>query len=527
MTGKKKRLQRVISFGCATAMLSSVLSGCGGTSQTAAQTQSGASGSGNGKLSFSWTVPYNNEQPTSSNSVVLQLEKKTNSQINIQWEPMISYGDKYNVLISSGQLPEALLVPDLKASTFLDAAKSDQFWDLTPYLSSGEFPNFKNFNPIAVKNVQTEGKNYVLPRERVVKRQMVCYRSDWAKKAGLGAPDTLDKLYTMAKTFAQGDFDGNGKKDTTGLLLGTVTDNGGGGQTIDCLKMLAVANGGYNGWGLKDGQVTSYMETPEFLKTIQLLRKMCSEGIVSKDFSITKTTAQVNNFIDKEKAGLWLTYTVPGLNDPLYVAKKKTNPNLKRSDIYGYTFMKDASGKPRIPAEIGYNCGIAIPKSSVKDEAKLKQILKVFDYVCSKDGQNLVSLGIEGKHYQKTGDTTCKVLNPDLFANEVDTKTNQMSLAGGAIYDVVDDDIGSQLAKDRRTYNDSDLIQDVSAPLISNTYSTQISSLNQQIDTALFKYILGESGDSDFQSAISKWKSAGGDKIAQEYTADYNKSNKK
>jgi putative aldouronate transport system substrate-binding protein len=526
----KKGWFRTISILCIATLLTGAFSGCSGkTSQSSTGEQSTKNSSLAGQstpVSFSWIVTYSGEQPSDNNSVIQELEKKTNTKISIQWTPMISYGDKYNVLLSSGQLPDVFLVTDLKSSAYLDAVEGNQFWNLTSYLSdSSEFPNFKNFNSVTLKNTQTDGKNYILPRERVIKRRMVCWRADWAKKAGLDAPDTIDKLYKMAKTFAAGDFDGNGKKDTIGLLLGTVSD--GGGQTIDCLPELTVANGSLNTWGVRDGKVVSYVTTPEYMNTIKLLRNMHSEGIISDDFAITKTTSQVSEYIDKERAGLWLTYTIPGLQDPLYISKKKNDPNLKRSDLYGYTFMKNSSGQPRIPAETGFNCGYAISKTSVKDEAKLKQILKVMDYVCSTEGQNLVSLGINEKHFQKTGDTTAKVLNKDLFSAEVDAKTNQMSMAGGQIYDIVDDSLGEQLAKDRKQYATSDLISDASIPLISQTYATKNTSLNKGYDTALFKYILGQTNDSDFKAAIQQWKTDGGDQIAKEYTEAYQKTQSK
>ena len=510
---------------CTATLLIGIMVGCNhsdNNTATAPNNSGSNSAETNAPVSFNWIVTYSGEQPSDNNSIIQELESKTNATINVQWTPMISYGDKYTVLISSGQLPDVFLVTDLKAATYLDAVNGNQFWNLTSYLSSDEFPNFKNFNAITLNNTKTDGKNYVLPRERVVKRRMVCYRADWAKEAGLDAPDTLDKLYAMAKTFAEGDFDGNGKKDTIGLLLGTVSD--GGGDTIDCLQELTVANGSYNNWGIESGKVIPYVTTPEFKNTIQFLRKMHAEGIISDDFAITKTTAQVNDYIDKEKSGLWLSYTVPGLQDSLYLSKKKDNPDVKRSDIYGYTFMKDASGEPRIPAESGYNCGYAISKSSVKDETRLKQILKVMDYVCSEEGQNLVSLGISGKHFEKAGDTTAKILDKDIFSAEVDTKTNQMSLAGGKIYDIVNDDLDEQLAKDRKTYEDSDLISDASLTLISETYTTQNASLNKVFDTALFKYILGQTDDDDFEAAVQQWKTDGGDQISEEYMEAYQKA---
>ena len=44
-------------------------------------------------------------------------------------------------------------------------------------------------------------------------------RKDWLAKLGLKEPQTVDDLYTIAKAFTEQDPDGNGKKDTYGLII--------------------------------------------------------------------------------------------------------------------------------------------------------------------------------------------------------------------------------------------------------------------------------------------------------------------
>ena len=104
---------------------------------------------------------------------------------------------------------------------------------------------------------------------------------------------------------------------------------------------------------------------------------------------------------------------------------------------------------------------------------------------------------------------------------------NQLSCAGNYCLGSVSDEIGLRLAKERQTYKDSDLIKDVSAPLVSKTSSEKLPTLNKNFDTALFKYILGQTNDSDFKAAIQQWKTDGGDQIAKEYTEAYQKTQSK
>lgn len=515
---------------CAAAAAVTVFSACSKTGGSSGSSGTGSvvSGVPSQHTEFSVILPYTNETAgVASGEVFKKLESITNATINIQWTPMASYADKFSVLMNSNNLPDVLLVNDMKVSTYVDAARANQFWQLDSYVK--EYSDLKNINATSITNAKTDGKLYVLPRERTLKRQMLVYRTDWLKAAGLSTPDTVEKVYETAKAFAAGDYDGNGKKDTIGLALGT-TSQGGGWASIDALTPLLVANGGPNGWGLKNGKVVAQVETSEYVNTIDLLRKMNAEGLISTDFPITLTTKVQSDIIDKEKAGLYLSYSIPGISDPLYLAKKKTNPNLTLSDLYGYVYLKDAKGNDRIPGETGINGGFAFPKSTVKDEAKLKSLLAVMNVIASKEGQLLINDGIEGRQYQMGEAITDKVssatiTNNDLFKSEV-SDLNQFGTAGQYTPAVIQDPLQAKLAKDRNTYKDTDLIADVSAPLLSETYSSKFTTLSKAYNEVLYKYILNQVDKNAFQQGIDTYLKNGGTKIDQEFTDSYNKSKK-
>lgn len=523
MNQRKEHVKKVSCLIFAAAMLAGVMAGC--KSNTSAKDQSGSGSSQN--ISVKILCPnYTDTSTLAASPVFKKLEEMTNSTITMQWSPAASYNDKFNVLMASNNLPDAVIVPDLKSSVFTDAVAGNQFWQLDSYLNNSAFPNFKNINKVSITNTKTGGKSYVLPRERILKRQMIVYRADWAKAAGLGAPDTVEKVYNMAKAFAGGDYDGNGKKDTIGLMLSTSTDTGGGASKIDVVQPLTVANGGYNNWGLSGGKVQSVYDTQPYMDTMDLLKKMYGEGLISPDFSLITATDVLTKYVDTEKTGLWISTAIPAVSDSLLLAKQKTNPSLTRKDIYGYTYLKDSKGNDRIPAETGFNGGIAFPKSATKSAARLKQLLSVWNFICGKDGQILINNGIVGTNYTvvSESDKTAKQVGSTLLKDVGDF--NQLGITAGDMYNWYDDDMGAQLVHDRNTYKSSDLISDVSVPLTSQTYSSSISTLNKIIDEAQFKYIMGKETKDQFQTDIKSWKSAGGDKEAQEYTTSYNASKK-
>jgi putative aldouronate transport system substrate-binding protein len=523
---EKNRIKKILGIVCLMSMLTGVLSGCsssaGSSSGNSSSGKSGALITSNSEHSTVsvMTASYNDTSGIESGDVFKKLEEITNCTLKITWVPGASYTDKFNVLMASGNLPNIVMIPDVKSSVFLDAVDADQFWDLDSYMT--KMGNYKNISEISLKNSSIEGKHYVLPRERLVKRIMVCYRSDWAKKAGIDAPDTLDNLYNMAKTFTNGDYDGNGKKDTIGLALGTYSD--GGGSVIDCLNALVVANGGYNYWGIKDSKVTPMYDTTEYIDTMTWLNKMYSEGMISSDFSIEKTSAVTSDLFDKEKTGMMLTYVIPSTSDPLVKAKMKADSSLKRSDIVNYCFLKDSKGDDAIPCEAGYAGGFAVSKSSVTDETRLNQILGYFNVVLSKEGQDLLNIGIEGREYKVDSDgESCTVIDSDLQKTEVGD-LNQLFVASGLVYNSFTDDLAKKQHEDQTTYKDSDLISNVTIPLSSDEYSNNSTTLNNIIDTAQIKYIMGQETLDQFNADIKKWHTSGGDTMIKEYTDSYTNS---
>ncbi|HEY8500568.1 MAG TPA: hypothetical protein VIL89_08120 [Clostridia bacterium] len=460
---------------------------------------------------------YSEESPSKDNLVINELNKLANANIQIEWTPMVSYNDKFNVLMASNEHPDVLLVPDVKNAVFVDGINAGMFWELTGYLR--EYSELSQIKPLLLKNASVEGKLYIIPRERALKRKMVVYRSDWAKEAGLGAPDTIDGIYNMAKEFAHGDFDRNMQNDTIGFALGTVNNE------IDCFDALVVAFGGFNRWGIKDGKVIPSFMTEEYLETMNWLRKMFEEGLISPDFAITKTTQIVPDFVDKEKTGLWLSYKLPNRSDPVIVAKQKEDPTITREDVFEFAFLKGPDGKERIAAETGIAGGFAFSKRAVKDEPRLRELLSVFNMIQSREGQILINNGVPNVHFELVENKYAKAIDPVVFNKEV-SPVGQLGTSGGKAYIIADDEITVRLDNARRTFEESSMISDITAPLASTSYSSNSMNLLKIISEAQFNYIMGKIDENGWQKALEDWMDAGGASAIKEFTAAYNMENK-
>jgi putative aldouronate transport system substrate-binding protein len=70
-------------------------------------------------------------------------------------------------------------------------------------------------------------------------------------------------------------------------------------------------------------------------------------------------------------------------------------------------------------------------------------------------------------------------------------------------------------------------VVDLSASLLSDTNTQKGADLKKAVTDAQTKYILGDLDEKGWNDAVDKWRKGGGDKIIEEFTADYNKSSAK
>lgn len=78
------------------------------------------------------------ESPGENSPSLKALETYTKKQIKVTWVPNSSYNDKFNIVMASGDLPQAIVVTD-KSPGFIKSVKSGAFWELSPYLK--DYPN--------------------------------------------------------------------------------------------------------------------------------------------------------------------------------------------------------------------------------------------------------------------------------------------------------------------------------------------------------------------------------------------------
>ncbi|OZB91260.1 extracellular solute-binding protein [Paenibacillus sp. XY044] len=502
---RRKRLKVLFQTGTLITALTLVVTACGGKDQ-GATSGNGEAGSKQGPLQLTMMLPtYSAEQMPATSSVLQSLEEKTSTKLTVSWVPSSSYTDKLSATVASGELPKVFVALEPKASFIVNAARSGMFWEVGPYLK--DYPNLSKMSDIVLKNVSIDGKIYGLYRERDLARFGLMIRQDWLTNLGLQPPKNMDELYTVLKAFATGDPDQNGKQDSIGLAVGMQ------GNNIAGFKDILAYLGGPNEWEVKDGKLIPAHMTEAYMETMKFYKKLYDEKIINQDFALVQDGRAV---MYKGNAGLWIDNMLDGKNIEDNI--KKVDPNAKINLI---NRIAGPQGE-RTRAGSGYLGMYMIPKTNVKTEDELKQILAYFDRVSDKDIQNLMKYGMEGKHYT--------IENGSYKPNE-DPKV-KAEITDGSQFMILQDQVvnyGTELEKlSSKLFQDNVkiAIANPAAAFISNTEIEKGKELSKIIQDATVKFIMGAATEDDWKKAVDQWLQGGGSKIIEEFNAQYAESAK-
>ncbi|MCC2686247.1 MAG: transporter substrate-binding protein [Paenibacillaceae bacterium] len=493
----------------ALALGAGLLAGCEQSNDNASGTgaATGASGgqaAATQPINLSMLVNFVGEPPQPGNEVEQAIEKYTGAKLQIQWISDIK--QKMPVLIASGDLPQVVSVTNsqLKLPYMVDALRGGVFWNLTPYIK--DYPNLSKINPIMYQNTSLDGQIYGLPAVRPLARFAITYRKDWLDRLGMKEPQTLDDFYQIAKAFAEKDPDNNGKKDTYGLIEF---------KTLSSVDHIALWLGAPNDWGVVNGKFVYAPTTPEYLQALKFVKKLYDEKLMNQDFAVTEKTAWESAFVSG-KAGLYMNIT-----DGAFKLGEKMKKTVPEAKLDMFSMLPGLNGG-RVNAENGTNGIFALSKSSVKTEADVKRILGVFDKLSDPQMATLFKWGIEGKTY--------KLENGKPVYTDSQLYNSLVSPYGKIMADddhnAISGDLAPAQQKEEKLNADNakKAVADPTEPLISITYSEKGGQLDKIIEDAKTKYVMGMIDDAGWQKAMTQWRQGGGDKIAEEYAAEYAKA---
>lgn len=492
--------------------LSAGLAGCGGDSGSSDTAQTGAS-----------LAPAASEPPTEisilgqqlateaippDNVIIKEIEKRTNTKLNINWVPNNNFSDKSKVILASGDMPDLMMISTISDPQFITMAKQGAFWDIEPFIK--DYKNLSGIDPQIWADTRTAGKLFGVPRLRPMDGNlyMPLVRKDWLDKLGLKVPETMDDMYKVAKAFTENDPDGNGVKDTWGIS-GYVAED-----SMFSLMWVDEAFTGVPGnYVLKDGAIRHKVFEKGIRDSLLWLNKAYTEKLLSQDFAILKSSQSRDEML-AGKAGIQGQY----LNAQWLLTEqiRKKTPD---AEMFPLSYMLTPEGKKYAPKTSGAFGMFVIPKKV--PEAKVKKLLALLDFGISQEGSDLANHGLQGIHYNVVDGL--KVATDQAKADMVGTNLNVIFGAYDKYLRAYHPNIPKEMYERNKKVIDERAaisVGDPSVGLESATYLKVGKDMEKKIQDMKIKVILGRESIESWDKYLDELKkNAEFMKIEEELTA--------
>lgn len=487
--GSRYKIHILLSASCLLAVLASGCSGGGKDGGSPAQDQTKEAASDNGKpLQIQIFGGLYNEMPDMNNAFWSEWQKRLNVKLDANWVPSGDVITKLDLVLASGDLPEVIAYPNQGLTvSMINAIRNGAFWDLTPFLGDmSQYPNLKNNTPPNwQKFLSVDGKTYALPRSRSLIDNSINIRKDWLDKLGIPVPTTLDEYRNALKAFVNGDPDGNGQKDTMGLV-----------GINEGVSPFEAAFGAYSPHYDSEGGLTWHELTNEYTNLVEWMRGLYSDGSLPKEYSAMKRT-QMEEAIGTGKAATYIRST--RYQYDFEVQAKKVQPEAK---IMALPPLKGPGGYAA-DLSTGVNGGIFISKKV--PEAKVKQMLKYFEATASQEITDFGYSGVEGVHY--------KLVNGQKVPTELSIKeVNTTSLGAGVFAYVkwgkVDNPGAPKEYNEQKRKEVADYerlgVYNIFTWLISNTWVNTWPKYSAEWNAMMTKAIVGQISMDEYKAYVAK-----------------------
>lgn len=458
--------------------------------------------------------------------------------------PESKYAEKLNTQIAAGDVPDIL--------TGLGRAQFDQLIKLGLATPMDEYVD-KYATDLAKKLLNSDGgyamigtrgndgKLYGLPytygfEDNVTEMWL---RADWLKKLNLQAPKTTEELYNVLKAFVEQDPDGNGKKDTVGLI----TTNG-----------LWEAGSVFNAFGAqpfwswykdKDGTLkySTVYNVDGMKKSLDYMQKLYKNGLMDQEFGTVGWDKMVE-YITSNKAGI--VFQPRWYADAVLKDNMSNNPN---ADWEAYPIPSGLDdGKPARPfAYYGAAAYNVVSTKCEHPEAAVKMLNvyaeKLFGakasentekYVMAKDGFKISDFALIGAQWANKFDVYSNVAkaitNNDPSKLNVEEKIHYdaaMAYKNGDKSKWVD---YMAYGPNNPTINVVQYYLDKATPLFANYYGPATDAVKQyqgdldaKWQTLATQIIMGQKPVTAYDDYVNDWYKLGGDKMEKEIN-DYAKA---
>jgi len=506
-------------------LLTLAFAGCGENVKVAETTTSQAVGTAAGETTAQIVEePYEfsvfrtawTDLDETTDPVIQEINKKLNIKIRIITSPYETWIEKYNIYVTSGDVPDLSVTTGPGTANFNDWAKQNIYMDLSE-LYKQYCPNVQKYlsNDIVEAHKMDGGKLYGIPKPSL-SDSTYAIRADWLKNLNLQTPKTLDELYTVLKAFKENDPDGNKKADTYGLCTEDTL------STIDFVFRAfgcSVPPTTAENWITDEsGKLTSCLLAPGMKDAVVYITKLYRDGILDQEWMLTKSQA----FLDKLFTGK-VGFMPTGFQQMISYTEAKIKANDPTCELAILDGVTGPDGKNVRPIQKGFYMVSSISKKVTKPE----KILEFVDYLMSEEGDTMIRYGVEGVTYSmQDGKIVRDEEAAKKYGMEAGHKFRQVMQPTTINVLPADDARVPQLAEMAKILYEGPFYPapTLSPPSLKEVATKQGADFVKNSVTAI---ITGK-GDpaSEWDAFIAKWKAEGGDTLIKEINELY-EANKK
>ena len=447
------------------------------------------------------------ELPTADNAIIKAIADLTNTDLNIEYIPNVAYREKLSVTVASNTYHTMTLIDtDGKPLEIeVDTVRAGVWWRVGDYLK--DYKYLSQLDDTRIANASVDGHLWGLFRFRPAIRDGLYYRKDWADKVGFtDKPRNPEDLYKLAKAFVEKDPSGSGS-------YGLAQQNGFHLATLGQYYGLA------QNYGFENGKLYNIIDKPEYLEMIKWWKRMYDDGLMNKDFPTVGT--------EKKNEMMAINYgiSIHSIDQGWFsiVPLQKVHPEAT------FVVMTDfPDSKAPIWGRAGFNGKWYVAKQAVPDEKSFRKVMQFMDWLYSPEVNNLIYCGLEGRHFTKVGPNSITISDEQRHLYNLEVLVMEQ-LGSRYMRDTYKIANNTEYEEQQNYFSyeyDFPTIGDPTWPLSSETYNEIGSTLNQIIGDANTKFVTGAINEAQWKAEMTRWHTAGGDKMLAEYQNEYDTHNK-
>lgn len=336
------------------------------------------------------------------------IEKMTNAHVDIDWHDAEGYSSSVatTLLMDISQLPDIVNpfsfgIMDLADDGLI--VPLDDYLELMPDIVAavGE-ERMDNWR-------QADGHIYYIPTVSSIQgSQSMMVRRDWLDELNMDIPETWEDWLALWRGIRDNDLNGNGDSGDEIPLALSYGEDGEKAMTMLMNAFGIKASADCQFCVLDDGTYTMVYEHPKYEEFLQAVSDLYKEGIIKDDFN-TYDYNKIEEMMKENLLGTTMTWAVSSSNaeylrengdaDALWVA---TAP------------VQGPDGNQMIQERELISSSWCIT-ARAKEEEKVEDIVRFFNWCFTQEGAYLYNYGIEGVSYEMVEDKP--VLNADLIAD--------------------------------------------------------------------------------------------------------------